>query len=550
MAPYAQTCCRAEKIWNQSLAAIADFVIIGHWKQTRHNGTGMDNSTSFVADHFFISHISAATIPGSRLSNILARMQQGHPLTKLALDFLQQHLPGLYRLACGEITREAYIAGLDAEHLGRNQAARAALQAKESERKVLEAHYLSRDTKYRAPKATPKMDRETERNLHRKREREATEAVLKAQRAHQAELVARLERNCELAAIAYQARAIRANYIAPTAHEIARYFHLECIATAVCPPTSDVLEALFRGRSLTSDELNHLKHNVPGDLYRLAFGQLTLEAYIEAAKAVEAEATARKASEEAMKAARIARESDPEYIAMMQTRALYTKYGVPLNDQSLMPRMTKLLRQIDAGSRLPQEELAWLSTEAKQHFTQRMRETYHLLEADFHANQYRRTQDPWNAVNASGHYRKCSRSETALELLDGLAPDRLKQPKIKSAVLTTRGGVMRDLGRRPEAIQVGEKAHELMPKDYRPCTLLGAVHMELREFESGRLWYEKARERGAPEQGIDSELRSIFQQMDAPGREAMKRFLLAEDSDRYRWLNEKMPRETSRSRKR
>ena len=85
---------------------------------------------------------------------------------------------------------------------------------------------------------------------------------------------------------------------------------------------------------------------------------------------------------------------------------------------------------------------------------------------------------------------------------------------------------------------MGETAHTLTPQDYRPCTLLGAVHMELRHFESGHEWYEKARELGAPEQGIDSELRSIFQQLDPAGREAMKSFLLAEDSHRYSWLKE------------
>jgi hypothetical protein len=46
----------------------------------------------------------------------------------------------------------------------------------------------------------------------------------------------------------------------------------------------------------------------------------------------------------------------------------------------------------------------------------------------------------------------------------------------------------------------------------------------------------KARERGAPAQGIDSELRSIFQQLDSGGREAMKTFLLSEDSIKYQWL--------------
>jgi hypothetical protein len=102
----------------------------------------------------------------------------------------------------------------------------------------------------------------------------------------------------------------------------------------------------------------------------------------------------------------------------------------------------------------------------------------------------------------------------ALELIDSVPLDRLKHPKVQSAMFTTRGGVMRDLGQRSVAIELGEKAHALMPKDYRPCTLLGAVHMELQHFEKGHEWYEKARVRGAPEQGIDSELRSIFQQLD------------------------------------
>ena len=224
-------------------------------------------------------------------------------------------------------------------------------------------------------------------------------------------------------------------------------------------------------------------------------------------------------------------------IAMIQTQALYKKYGISLIDESLRPRMTKLLQQIDAGNRLPNEELMWLSTKAKKHFTVELRNVYHRLEADFHTDQYRRTQDPWNVVNASGHYRKCDRPTTALELIDSVPRDRIKQPKIRAAIFTTRGGVMRDLGQRSVAIELGETAHALIPEDYRPCTLLGAVNMELQHFEKGHKWYEKARELGAPGQGIDSELRSIFQRLDPVGREAMKNFLLAEDPHRYQWLN-------------
>ena len=98
---------------------------------------------------------------------------------------------------------------------------------------------------------------------------------------------------------------------------------------------------------------------------------------------------------------------------------------------------------------------------------------------------------------------------------------------------------MRDLGRRPEALQLGDQAHELQPQDFRPCTLLGAVHMELGDFDSGREWYAKAAERGASEHSIDTELRSIFQRADKASRAAMKIFLLAEDPKRYRWVNDK-----------
>ena len=123
----------------------------------------MDMSTSLIADHYCLSHVSAATIPGSRLSNILARMYQGEPVTKHALDFLQQQdFPDLYRLACGEITHEDYVAGLDAAFLGSHEAAKAARQAKECERQALEAHYRARKNINPAGNAAPDMDWEAE----------------------------------------------------------------------------------------------------------------------------------------------------------------------------------------------------------------------------------------------------------------------------------------------------------------------------------------------------------------------------------------------------
>lgn len=495
----------------------------------------MSSSTNAVADYYCVSYIPAATIPGSRLSGILARMHQGQSLTKQSLDFLQQQsLFELYRLACGEITYKTYISGLDPASLSRHQAARAANEAREAELMALASHYRIRKTNHPHGNSA----NEIERKLRRQREREADEAADKARKELQAEWKAQRERNCELAAATYRTSAITDGFTELTAVDIARYFHLEHAAAAVCPPMSDLLKALFQGRPLTERELAFLSQHAPSHLFQFAFGKLAIEGYFPIAKAAEAEAFALKARRDAIEAARIAREKDPEYIAMMQTQALFKKYAILLIDESLRPCMTELLQRIDAGNRLSREDMMWLKTTAKNWFTAELQNAYHRLEANFHADQYCRTRDPWSVATASGHYRKCDLPTKALELIDSVPPDRLKSPKICSAMFTTRGGVMRDLGRRSEAIEMGEKAHALVPKDYRPCTLLGAVHMELRHFEQGHEWYEKARERGASAQGIDSELRSIFLQLDSVGRGAMKAFLLANDPHQYRWLNE------------
>ena len=535
---------RPQTAWKQSHSKSAALISprkLRHNQSSlkKHHALVMSGSTNIVADYYCVSHVTAANIPSSRLSDILARMHQGRPLTKHSLDFLlQQNLPGLYRLACGEITHEAYITGLDPASLSRHQAAKEANDAKEAERQTLAAQFRIRTTNRQSGSTAQEIARETDRKVRRMREREADEAADKARKMRQSEWKAQRDRNCELAAAAYLAGATTSGYAELTALDLARYFHLEQVAAAVSPPMSDLLAALFQGRPLTEQEFAFLSQHAPSHLFQLAFGKLTIEGYIPIAKAAEAEARARNSRIEEIKAARVAREKDPEYIAMIQTQALYKKYEISLTDESLRPRMTKLLQQIDAGNRLPNEELMWLSTAAKKHFTAILKNSYHRLEADFHVDQYRRTQDPWNVVNASGHYRKCDQPNAALELIDSVPSDRIKQPKVRSAIFTTRGGVMRDLGQRSVAIELGETAHALMPKDYRPCTLLGAVHMELQHFEKGQEWYEKARVRGAPENGIDSELRSIFQQLDSVGREAMKTFLLAEDSHRYRWLNE------------
>lgn len=94
---------------------------------------------------------------------------------------------------------------------------------------------------------------------------------------------------------------------------------------------------------------------------------------------------------------------------------------------------------------------------------------------------------------------------------------------------------MRDLGRFNEALRYGTEAHVITDRDFRPCTLLGAVNFEMGNYESARDWYAKAAERGASERSIDDELRGIYMRADKSKRDEIRAFLIREDPVRYKW---------------
>ncbi len=221
-----------------------------------------------------------------------------------------------------------------------------------------------------------------------------------------------------------------------TLNDIAHHFCVSDIPGATIPSTrlSKVLDSMYHGRPLTVMSQVYLLEQKLTDLHQLATGQITYETYLVAAstvqqerkQAAEAERQVKEAEHlakeaewerkyklecEAAEAARIARESDPKYIAKKKSQALRDKYGMDYIDQPMFPRLMAILKGVDSGNRLAENDVVWLKTEAEEYFTDELQEAYHLREAEFYAGEYRRTQDPWNAVNASGHYRKCSRPE-------------------------------------------------------------------------------------------------------------------------------------------
>ncbi|MCI5142835.1 MAG: hypothetical protein D3909_14135, partial [Candidatus Electrothrix sp. ATG1] len=176
------------------------------------------------------------------------------------------------------------------------------------------------------------------------------------------------------------------------------------------------------------------------------------------------------------------------------------------------------------------------STEAEEYYTEELKERHHKNEADFYAGEFKKRKDPWAAVNACSHYRKCNEAGTADKILRTINIPSLKNVRLKSALCTTHGGAKRDLGQWEDALTLAERAHSLTPQDFRPCTLLGAVNMEIGHYDLGQSWYKKAIERGYSERAMDDDLRSIFMRAEKKNKKKLKNYLLNLDPSRYSWV--------------
>lgn len=233
-------------------------------------------------------------------------------------------------------------------------------------------------------------------------------------------------------------------------------------------------------------------------------------------------------------------DNDPRNIARAKQLRLREKYNLScFIEKNCFQRLIRILKNLDKGQRLSENEIVWLNVDGEEYFTKELKYRLHANEANFYATEFGNKKDPWLAVNASSHYRKCEQSRTADLMLGTIKVSALKNIKLKSAIYTTHGGVKRDLHKSKEAIVLGEKAHKLMVKDFRPCTLLGAVNMEIGNYDIGQEWYTKAIENGFSEKSMDYELKSIFRRAKQADKEALRNHLLKIDPERYSWVREK-----------
>lgn len=313
-----------------------------------------------------------------------------------------------------------------------------------------------------------------------------------------------------------------------------------------------ILQKIEAGETLTSLAQSFLMSRGLDSILALATGQIDRSTFEDAAtrersdriqsakenadRAAAEQARKAEAMDAAVKARFAAMENDPVLRRKRESRKLRDRFDIGFIETEHYPRAMRLLKQMASGNRLAPEDVAWLSTEAVDCWTDALQQAWHRLEAEELTKAWDESRDPWDAVNASAHWRKADEPKQALEVTEAALAKAGRSPKLRSALLTTRGGAMRDTGRLTDAKTLGLEAHELTPADFRPCTLLGAVSMELGDLAAGHEWYAKAEDLGAERRAIDQDLRALLVRSEPDARDRIRNYLLEQDPERFAWL--------------
>lgn len=335
--------------------------------------------------------------------------------------------------------------------------------------------------------------------------------------------------------------------------DVARRYFVEDLrgATTAGARLHGVLHTIDDGGPLSVYALAFLEKQGLLSLHALASGLISLEEFRRAAAeernarvtmAAQLATTERAAAEKrsADRAAASLRlfvdlESDPVQRRRHEAKQLRERFGIGYVDTAAYARVIKLLRRLADGQRLSPQEVIWLSTDTEC-WTPEVSATHHRLEAIALTEEWHGTDDPWAAINACSHWRKADAPEEALGITTRLLELPGLSSKLQSAVRTTRGGALRDLGRLTEAADLGDEAHRLRPTDFRPCTLLGAISMTRGDFGAGHEWYAKAEKLGAEPHAIDRDIRSVLQRCAPEIGVALRKNLLARDPQRFAWV--------------
>ncbi|TBR60957.1 hypothetical protein B4U84_09040 [Westiellopsis prolifica IICB1] len=216
--------------------------------------------------------------------------------------------------------------------------------------------------------------------------------------------------------------------------------------------------------------------------------------------------------------------------------ALKKKYGLldPGNQLPLEPFYTIMIK-LERKERLDPLLVVQLIEERLLSGDGNIAIAHYSLEADFYEQEFKRTANKWHIPTASSYWRKADEPEKALNITN-LDLGKIRESKLQSAILVTRGAAFRDIGDLVNAEKSAKKAIECHPESYQPYTLMGAIYYNKGEYSKGDYWFEEAEKRGAKTDDIDDEIKRVLRSTkDEIKRQQAVNYLLKKDSQRYAW---------------
>jgi hypothetical protein len=199
-------------------------------------------------------------------------------------------------------------------------------------------------------------------------------------------------------------------------------------------------------------------------------------------------------------------------------------------------KLFTVLKKLDKKQRLNATDIVYLEEKRLFYPNTKIYKTYHRIEAEFYEAEYKENKNLWNLPNISSHWRKADQSQKALESTSNINFDTINDKKLKSAILTTRGGAFRDLSQLNRAEKCAKQAIKFQPSSHHPYTLMGAIYFDRGNSYEGHKWFEEAEKRGATPASIDAEIKkSISKIKDKNKRNKIIQDLLKRDKHRYRW---------------
>ncbi|PWE33736.1 hypothetical protein DDZ14_03470 [Maritimibacter sp. 55A14] len=340
---------------------------------------------------------------------------------------------------------------------------------------------------------------------------------------------------------------LRKSALTSSAADLASAYFLDDVPGAIIPASRlhAVLQKVDAHRPLTDIQRAFLQERGYHALLQLALGSLDGNSFRENAQTerearlrAKAAAEQREAEEARHKTEATERKNKALFAKrekQLEKRRFREQFGQGYIEQSHYRRVMRILRSVADGAPIDKDDLLWLGEHGSDYWTVELRKAHHGNCARELTQAWHRTGDVWQAVNACAHWRKAGRAEDGLIVVEQ-ALRQVTEGNQRSAVLTTRGGAFRDVQRHDDAMQSGIEAHSLTPEDFRPCTLLGAVCLEMGDYASGADWYEKAEARGASRASVDGELRSILDALPTKEGASMIAALKSRDARRYNWL--------------